>query len=240
MVGVNFNRNVKPFDDVKVRQSVNYAINRAAVTKAFNPGGVAHTQPWPKGLPGYSKAREKAYPYNPARAKRLLAKAGYPHGVDGGEFLVAQAGNIPQAAQAVQANLAAVGIKIRLRTVDSLTLVTEWPKSGNPAEIMYMSTPSIDPYSWLRRLYVNPVWSPARPTHQITDLVQGVDDPKLSESDRASKVARAIDYATRNAQYAPLWQGVGGYVTATDVKGIDHPAGILGGVADFRWVSVTG
>jgi peptide/nickel transport system substrate-binding protein len=234
MVGLNLNKKAKPYDNVKVRQAINYAIDRDAIVQAFVPSSAKRVQPWPAGMPGFDNAREGAYRYDPAQAKRLLAEAGYPNGVDGGEILVAQTGTIPQAAEAVQANLAAVGIKIKLRTVDVLTLVTQWAQGKSTGEVMYMSLPSIDAYSWLRRLFLDPAWTPAGPDPQMVQLIQGTDVPTLTDAQRAAKVGAAIKYATDNALYAPLWQGAGGYLGGAKVKGLDDLASVNGGVADFR------
>ena len=239
MVGLNLNRTVRPYDDVKVRQAVNHAIDRTAIVRAFMPSSAARVQPWPAGLPGFDQGREGGYPYDPAKAKSLLAEAGLPNGFDGGEFLVAQAEAIPQAAEAVQANLARVGIRIRLRTVDVLSLVTLWARSNNPGEFMYMSAPSIDAYSWLQRLFVNRRWVPAGPDARMTELIRGTDDPNLTDAQRSAKVGAAIDHATAEALYAPLWQGVGGYLADGHVTGLGDLASVNGGIADFRYTGMT-
>ncbi|GAA4503874.1 glutathione ABC transporter substrate-binding protein GsiB [Actinoallomurus oryzae] len=239
MVGLNLNRTVKPYDDIKVRQAINYAIDRNAIVKAFMPSSAPRVQPWPVGLPGFDRAREADYPYDPAKAKTLLAEAGFPNGFDGGEFLVAQAEAIPQAAEAVQADLARVGIRIKLRTVDVLSLVTQWARSKDPGELMYMSMPSIDAYSWLRRLFVNPTWVPAGPDPQMARLIRGTDDPGLTDAQRSARIGAAVDHATADALYAPLWQGVGGYLADAKVKGLDALASVNGGIADFRNVGMT-
>lgn len=239
MTGMNLKPNVKPFDNVKVRRAVNYAINRKALVKAFYPVANVRVQPWPEGLPGFASAREKMYSYDPEQAKKLLALAGYPHGVDGGEFLVANVGSFPEVAQAIQANLAAVGIHVTLREMNVYTLVTQFAKSNASGDLMYLSLPSINAYSWLNRLFVNKVWSPAGPTPTMAKLVAGVDDPKLSRQQRAEQVGKAVEYATTSARYTPLWQGTGGYMASSKVKGLDDFASVNGGVADFRWTYVT-
>ncbi|MFJ8794359.1 ABC transporter substrate-binding protein [Streptomyces sp. NPDC102462] len=66
---------------VKVRQALNYAIDREAIQKAVYHGiGQPGALIVPKGLDGHSTAAEDTYSYDPAKAKKLLAEAGYPKG----------------------------------------------------------------------------------------------------------------------------------------------------------------
>jgi peptide/nickel transport system substrate-binding protein len=69
-------------------------------------------------------------------------------------------------------------------------------------------------------------------------LIAGTGDSRLSGQQLAAKVSNAVGYATTNALYAPLWQGAGGYMASTKVKGLDNLASVTGGVADFRNVYV--
>ncbi|MBI3686161.1 MAG: ABC transporter [Actinobacteria bacterium] len=67
--------------DVRVRQALNYAIDRAAIAKAVYGAFARPTsQTAAPGFDGYNRALSNRYPYDPARAKRLLADAGYTNG----------------------------------------------------------------------------------------------------------------------------------------------------------------
>jgi len=72
---------VKPLADVAVRQALNYATNRAAITNAIfrDSGSPTSELAVPDGY-GYDPVLADAYPYDIAKARRLLAAAGYPHG----------------------------------------------------------------------------------------------------------------------------------------------------------------
>jgi ABC-type transport system substrate-binding protein len=71
-----------PFSNVLVRQAMCYAIDSEALCKAFGYGMLKTTNQWaaPNAIT-YSKD-VKGYPYNPTKAKQLLAQAGYPNGFD--------------------------------------------------------------------------------------------------------------------------------------------------------------
>ena len=69
--------------DVRVRQAINYAIDRKVIAKALL-GDFADPsdQLQGRGFMGYDAANEARYPYDPAKAQALLAEAGYPNGVE--------------------------------------------------------------------------------------------------------------------------------------------------------------
>ncbi|UUU19422.1 ABC transporter substrate-binding protein [Streptomyces sp. DSM 40750] len=107
---------VKGLADERVRQALNHAIDRAAITKAvYGDFGTPVSQPAMPGYDGYSAAAEKMYPYDPAKAKKLLKAAGYGKGltipVNYGSFDP----STTKMVQAVQAQLAEVGVKLKLR-----------------------------------------------------------------------------------------------------------------------------
>ncbi|MDA0369253.1 MAG: ABC transporter substrate-binding protein [Proteobacteria bacterium] len=70
-----------PMSDVRVRQALNYAVNKKAIAEALFLGKYARpsTQPAFPGINGYNPAIV-GYPYNPEKAKQLLAEAGFPNG----------------------------------------------------------------------------------------------------------------------------------------------------------------
>ncbi|HEV7230021.1 MAG TPA: ABC transporter substrate-binding protein [Bacteroidia bacterium] len=78
-----FNSSKEPFNKLKVRQAFSYAINRSSIVdnvlrgEAFGPGtnGIC-----PPSFKGYDVAQIPGYPFNPAKAKQLMAEAGYPDG----------------------------------------------------------------------------------------------------------------------------------------------------------------
>jgi peptide/nickel transport system substrate-binding protein len=74
---------VKPLGDVRVRQALNYAFDRVAMNKALVGGqGEPTNQVLGEKSGAYDAALDKAYPYNPAKAKELLKAAGYPNGFE--------------------------------------------------------------------------------------------------------------------------------------------------------------
>ncbi len=76
------NYGVAPFNDLKVRQALEYAINRPELTKAITGGsGTPAYQPLNKDSAGYDSSLDGLYPYNPSKAKQLLSEAGFSNGL---------------------------------------------------------------------------------------------------------------------------------------------------------------
>jgi len=115
-------RSDSPFNDVRVRQAAAYAIDKKAITEALSFGYSAPTVQW--GLPGswsYNPNLE-GYPYNPEKAKELLAEAGYPNGFKTKIVFVSTPDN-QQKFTAVQNYLSEVGIDAELDMVDNARFV---------------------------------------------------------------------------------------------------------------------
>ena len=118
---ITLNGNVEPFDDVRVRQALNMAVNKERVVQIINGRATPANQPLPPLMPGYDETFE-GYPYDPEGAKALLAEAGF---ADGFATLL-YANNTdpnPRIAQAIQQDLAAVGIDAELRTQAQSTVI---------------------------------------------------------------------------------------------------------------------
>ncbi len=75
---IGLNNRLAPFDDVRVRQAFNYALDKELLIETFAEGnGLVAQGPLPPGMPGYGLSGVSGYPYDPARARTLLAEAGY-------------------------------------------------------------------------------------------------------------------------------------------------------------------
>ena len=73
-----FNLNKKPFSDIRVRQAFAHAVDRSQITSMLKGGQIPTTSWVPKGMPGYEP--KVGLDFDVAKAKKLLAEAGYPDG----------------------------------------------------------------------------------------------------------------------------------------------------------------
>ncbi|WP_432826198.1 ABC transporter substrate-binding protein [Dactylosporangium sp. CA-092794] len=120
-----------PMTNKLVRQALNYAVDVDSIIKNLllgygtRIGSVAHPSQF-----GYD-ADIKPYTYDPARAKDLLAQAGYPNGFEA-RMISQSAGIVAQAeaAQAVARDLEKVGVKVTLQTMTDPTAVGQVVRGG--------------------------------------------------------------------------------------------------------------
>jgi peptide/nickel transport system substrate-binding protein len=112
-----------PWADKRLRQAVNYALDRKSTNEAAclgfcPPAGVIVPRVMEFAL------QVPAPPYDPARAKQLLAEAGYPDGLDAGEFTPIP--GFSTVGESVLNNLNAVGIRARMRLMERATFYAAW------------------------------------------------------------------------------------------------------------------
>ncbi|MGY5957720.1 glutathione ABC transporter substrate-binding protein GsiB [Kosakonia sp. BK9b] len=115
---ISMNVTQKPFDNPKVRQAINYAINRQALVKvAFAGFATPATGVVPPTI-SYSQAYEP-WPYDPAKARELLKEAGYPQGFTTTLWSSHNHSTAQKVLQFTQQQLAQVGIKVQVTAMDA-------------------------------------------------------------------------------------------------------------------------
>jgi peptide/nickel transport system substrate-binding protein/oligopeptide transport system substrate-binding protein len=118
---ITMNVTIAPFDKVEVRQAVNMAINKKRITQIINNRAVPANQPLPPSMPGYDKSYE-GYAFDQAKAKELLASAGLKDGFET-ELFVMNTDPNPRIAQAIQQDLAAIGIKASIQSLAQANVI---------------------------------------------------------------------------------------------------------------------
>ncbi|WP_225768203.1 ABC transporter substrate-binding protein [Inquilinus sp. Marseille-Q2685] len=118
---ITMNVKAKPFDDVRVRQAVNMAINKDRIIRIINGRAKPANQPLPPSMPGYA-ADYKGYAYDVAGAKKLMADAGLADGFTT-DLYVANTDPQPRIAQAIQQDLAQIGIKAEIKALAQANVI---------------------------------------------------------------------------------------------------------------------
>ena len=116
---LGFNVDKPPFDNEALRQAIGYAVDKDRIVDNFYPqGSLVADQFVPPGIPSYEDGAE-SFTFDQARARELLAQAGYPNGVDLGvlSYRATVRGYLPQPPQVasdIRDQLAQVGITVAL------------------------------------------------------------------------------------------------------------------------------
>jgi peptide/nickel transport system substrate-binding protein len=147
-----------PWHDKRLRLAVNYALDRQQINEVgclgfCPPAGVIVPRVMDFALPA------EPMPYDPEKAKQLLAEAGYPNGIDAGEF--AAIPGFPTIAESVMNYLNAAGIRVRLKQMERATFYADWQakklrglfmtgagNSGNAASRVEAFIQSKGPYAY--------------------------------------------------------------------------------------------
>jgi ABC-type transport system substrate-binding protein len=206
------NVQMKPFDDVKVRQALSWAIDRDKLVKLQGGQAMSLWQFYPKGMPGYQEGKVY-YGYDPAKAKQLLAAAGYPNGFK----TMLYTDNVdpnPKLWTSVQADLQAVGVQAELKTMSNNSYYSQQstPKTLTAGSFgWWMDFP--DPSDWIAPLFSKSAavpggmdssfwWSPE--LEKMFTEAQAMTDPQA----RIDKFTAMQEYIATQAPYVPCYQPI--------------------------------
>jgi len=108
----------------KVRQAINYAIDRDKLIRYLRNGiGIAATSGFiPKGMPGFDSLAVKGYAYNPALAEKLLNQAGFPQGKGLPEITLNTTTTYKDLIEFIQGELTNIGVKVKVDVSPSASL----------------------------------------------------------------------------------------------------------------------
>lgn len=118
---ITLNVKIAPFDKLEVREAVNMAINKDRIVQIINGRAKPANQPLPPSMPGYAKDYA-GYAYDVEAAKKLLADAGLKDGFET-ELYVMNTDPNPRIAQAIQQDLAAIGIKASIKSLAQANVI---------------------------------------------------------------------------------------------------------------------
>ncbi len=118
---ITLNVTIPPFDNPAVRKAVNMAVNKDRIVQIINGRAVPATQPLPPSMPGYTEGFA-GYPFDVEAAKAMLAEAGFPDGFET-ELFVMNTDPNPRIAQAIQQDLAAIGVKVSIQSLAQANVI---------------------------------------------------------------------------------------------------------------------
>ena len=231
------NMDKKPFGDVRVRRAIAYAIDIPAIVRAFYPTGGMVADEWlPPGMLGNNPSVH-AYPHDPAKAKALLAEAGFPNGFSTELYYgTAPRPYMPEpgrVAEAIAADLAQVGIKVTLSPFEwavylskikngehPMCLIGWTGDNGDPDNFLY---PLLDKDSAVKGGQNYAFW---RDEHFHELMLEG--QGTLDESKRAAIYAAAVKMIHDDVPAVPIVHTTVPLAMKADVGGvIPQPTGVL-------------
>jgi peptide/nickel transport system substrate-binding protein len=142
---IQLDEHFPPFKKLAVRQALNYAIDRSALVKLAYQGDAIPGASFMPYKMQYFDSSIAPYPYDPAKAKQLLASAGYPHGFK--TFLITVSGDVAGQAEAVvvKSELAKVGITVSIQNYELLTAYSKEDGGHSQMGERYWTNDIIDP-----------------------------------------------------------------------------------------------
>lgn len=218
----------KPYSDPRVRQAMNMVINRAGIVKAVYKGyGEVASGPISSAVM-YNKAKETAPPkMDIAKAKQLLAEAGYPDGFTA-QLLTADRSDFMGIATILQDNFSKIGIKMEIKVYEWGAFIDVIRKPGHQPYIMnwWGGAPALDPF-----FFMVPPFHSKSPTSTNRFFYK---NPKVDEL--LDKGAAMSDGPERKAVYGELWD-----ILNTDLPWLSlvSPPLTRGVVKELRGVNFT-
>jgi len=161
-----------------VRQALNYAFDRAAIVKTVRKGlGTATEQSFLPGDAAYDTSLDSRYPYDLAKAKQLLAQAGYPNGFD--VTIPDLSANFPQEQAAINQALADLGVKVKTVPVPLNQLFTAL--QGGKYAMSYFKLSAVGPWDIVQNEFLkNAAWNPFHTTDpKVDELVKAIAAAKV-------------------------------------------------------------
>jgi peptide/nickel transport system substrate-binding protein len=194
--------------DVRVRQAINYALDRDGLLEALQHGnGTVTTQVFRANSAAYDPALDAAYPYDPEKAKALLAEAGYGDGLT-----LAMPSTVVLGATSftlIEQQLADVGITVQYTDTAPENYIGDLiaPKYGS----VFMSLEQ-NPDWQLIQFMISPTasFNPFHYGDETTDAL--IKDIQLGDvATQEAKAAELNEYLVEQAWFAPFYRVTSGY-----------------------------
>jgi peptide/nickel transport system substrate-binding protein len=212
-----------------VRQAINYAIDAKGILKNIQQGyGTRSTQIFNPLSVAYDTTLNNAYPYDPAKAKKLMAQAGYADG-----FSVSMPENPAEKSNDIVAQeLGAIGIKVNWVKVDDTNYVSE-VQSGRYG-MFWMSLSIGDPWWDLtKQVLTTGPWNPEKSSDSTLDALISTAKSAPAGKEYATALKKVNSYLVKNAWFDIWYVEQAVYLTAPGVKATMHAENTVPYIRDF-------
>lgn len=205
------NWTVPPFDNKLVRQALQHAIDRKLITDAFAPGlGGATWSPLSSSSWAHDPAIDNAYPYDPEKAKKLLAEAGHPDGVEFEAGVLVDHPVYGKLAVALQDMIAKSGFKMKFNAVEPAQIVNRLYAERNLPVAVIAYAGSSDPGLTLERRFGSKGNdNPAGKSVEGLDELLAKGAATTDQAERAKFYKQAEHLVVENALETPIYHTSG-------------------------------
>jgi peptide/nickel transport system substrate-binding protein len=195
---------VPAIGDVRVRQALNYAIDRVALAQVLSGGkGRPVSSEFLPGGDAYDASLDNYYPYDVTKAKALLAEAGYADGFEVTILSIPMNG-LDTLAQAVASYWEAIGVTTKIDNKASAPEYITATLSGEYA-VNVAGLGTVTPILTLWKCCIMPgsFWN--RDTSAAPELQGLIDQISMTDIEDSAPIARQVSrYLTENAWYVPV------------------------------------
>jgi peptide/nickel transport system substrate-binding protein len=207
----------EPMQNLKVRKAISHAINREAMAKELAGGGarVIHVACYPSQF-GCDDSAAPRYEFNQAKAKKLLAEAGYPNGFDIDIYAYRER----PYAEAIVGYLHEVGIRAKLKFLKYTTLRTKVRGDGKSSEtsLLFMTwgSGSVNDISAITSYFFTFSSDDIYRDEKVSEWLKKGDttvDPKV----RAANYKKALTRIAEQAYWLPLYTWSMNYVFSKEL-----------------------
>jgi peptide/nickel transport system substrate-binding protein len=225
---VFINCSKKPFDDVRVRQAICYAIDYDKIIKDIERGvALPLTGLIPKGMMGYNPSRAR-YVRDVARAKKLLAEAGHPNGFSTTLiYSPERRTEFDQESVLIQSFLKDIGIDLRIEKMAystqlarqvagnfDLSMTHYMAGTGDPSTVCHSYLPPDVPYGSPQYSFR---WRNEKAIELLHKAITIPDSPE-----RAKMYTEVDDLGMKEAAFIPLYQILKSFAIRNNVSGFKY------------------
>lgn len=225
---MSLNQSHEKLQNPKLWEAFKWAIDYDGIQKSILPMTHAvHQSIIPDGLPG--ALNDNPFQKDSAKAKALLAEAGFPDGLEiNMDHYSAQP--YPDVAQTIQANLAEIGVKVNLISAENRQVLTKMRAREHEIALSAWGTDYFDPHANADVFCINKDNSDNAATkpfawrsHFQNDQIMAMAIAARDETDPAKRIQLYLDlqkHFMQNSPFIVMMQGSTTAATRPDVKGV--------------------
>jgi peptide/nickel transport system substrate-binding protein len=211
-----------PWYDRRVRLAIAYAIDKDAIVKNMFSGipmGYPRLAPWELGY----DPDLKQYPYDPAKAKKLLAEAGYPKGFEMPLYYFAgRSYGQKETAEAVSLYLNAIGIKTKVQGIEAaqmLSMIRKWHADPKAVYVGVVTAPMAflpDPTEALTSSYMSTGWGSMYFNKEIDPVIDEAQST-MDDKKRGELLKQAIRILHEDVASIQIWANTSVYAMKPNI-----------------------